>query len=335
MTEIFEAVVVRKDSPKEFSFSLEELTQAFLPKGEVLVRVEFTSINYKDLMSCSGNPAVTRRYPHIPGLDAAGVIEQSESPLFAPGQRVLIVSTPMGMNHMGGFSQYIRVPAAWLTPIPESLTCEEAMAYGTAGYTSALSVAALEKNALPYGSEVVVTGATGGVGCVSIAMLAALGYSVTAVSRGMEHEDFLKSIGADKVMTVKDLLSERDQNLLQSMWQAAIDTLGGEVLSRVLKKLHHGGILVSTGLALDTHFQANVLPFILRGASILGINAEGVIGEEKEAIWQKMAGEWKPNNLKDLYQVVQLQELTKLLKDIPNNKPAGRIVVDMRGEHDA
>lgn len=331
----FKALVIHKRRPRSFTFQVEKIPFELLPEENIVVRVKFSSVNYKDLMSCQGNPAITRHFPHIPGLDAAGVVVKSHSDQFQVGDKVVAVSSPMGMNHFGGFSEYISVPSNWLISLPEFLTQQEAMAYGTAGYTAALAVEAIQKHTAVSGEKkVLVTGANGGVGVISIGILKKLGFFVTAVTRHPESTSELVAAGADQVISIEELLSERDQNMLRAEWNAAIDVVGGDILSRVLKKIHDNGIVISVGLASGTHFQANVLPFILRGISLVGINAENVTGEHKEAIWNKMATSWKPNNFNYLYRVISLETLPEELDQTQTKSRVGRTVISMVTECD-
>lgn len=327
----YQALVVEKDENKSFSYGLKTLQVGSLPKKDVLIRVHYSTINFKDSLSCQGHPAITRRFPHTPGIDAAGIVESSESDDFKVGDRVAIVSQPMGMNSPGGFGQYVNVPASWVIKIEKSLSLEEAMIYGTAGYTAALAVQALIDSRIDLeNSKVVVTGATGGVGCVSVALLSKLGCQVTAVTGKSDAEEFLKNIGAAEVLSRSDFETNAGQNLLVPKWEAAIDVAGGETLATTLKLIRDRGAVIATGMVNDTSFQTTVLPFILRGISLIGVNAENTPIEKRDDVWRKMATIWKPDTLTSLYKLITLQELESAMDLAIKGQQVGRIVVDMR-----
>lgn len=291
-------------------------------------------------MSCDGHPAVTRRFPHTPGIDASGIIEESNSPDFCKGEKVIVVSCAMGMNLAGGFGQYISVPAKWVMKLDDNLSLAESMAYGTAGYTAALSIEAILKNtsklntlnnnAEIYNSQVIVSGATGGIGCIATAMLSQLGYSITAVTGNLDAKNILTDIGASEILDRSELEAKSGQNLFTPKWDSAIDVAGGQILSNVLKMIKDNGLVVATGMAKDTHFDANVLPFILRGITLIGINAENTSMQYREQVWRKMSTIWKPSNFKKLYQTISLQDLPEFMNKGNQNKPFGRTIIDMR-----
>ncbi len=331
MTKEYRALVVRKANENQYTRAIELCRIDGLPKGDVLIRVHFSSINYKDCLSCVGNPGVTRRYPHTPGIDASGIVETSNSNEFRPGDSVMVIGHALGMSVSGGFGQYIRVPASWVMHLPEGLSLFESMIYGTAGYTAALSVEALIENGLHSDSDaIVVTGATGGVGSMSVALLGNLGYNVTASSGKSDAEQFLGSIGASKVIDRAEVNDQTMRNLLIPTWKGAIDTIGGNTLSTLLKKCKDGGVVVSTGLVESTHLCTTILPFILRGIKLVGINADGTDYFQRETIWRKMAGVWKPPVLQALATVYRLDDLPFAIDQVLAAVQKGRFVIDLR-----
>jgi len=330
MVNSFQALVVRKNPDKTFSYAVETCDVGMLGKGEVLVRVSHTAINFKDTMSCQGNPAITRRFPHIPGTDAAGIVEETTSAAFSPGDRVIVVSSPMGMNFPGGFSQYVRVPEAWVMKLDDTLGFEQAMAFGTAGFTAALSLEALaEIYPSLSGLEAVVTGATGGVGSFSVALLKAQGCRVTAITGKADAAGFLRAAGADEVLNRHDLEDTSGRNMLVPTWDLAIDVAGGNLLSTVLKMMKDNGAAIATGMVGGTTFEASILPFILRGARLVGINAENTDMAHRQHTWTRLATDWKPRDLASLYSVVPLDELPAAIETVARGEQRGRIVVDV------
>ena len=331
MTKDYRALVVRKANDNQYTRAIEICRVDDLPIGDVLIRVHFSSINYKDCLSCIGNPGVTRRYPHTPGIDASGIVETSNSNEFRPGDSVMVISHAMGMSISGGFGQYIRVPASWVMHLPEGLSLYESMIYGTAGYTAALSVEALIVNNLHSDSgAIVVTGATGGVGSMSVALLGNLGFNVTASSGKSDAEQFLCSIGALKVIDRAEVSDQTVRNLLIPTWKGAIDTVGGNTLSTLLKKCKDGGAVVATGLVESTHLSTTILPFILRGVKLVGIYAEGTDYSQREKIWCKMAGVWKPQVLQAMVTVYRLDDLPFAIDQRLAGVQKGRFVIDLR-----
>ena len=330
MTRTFQALVVRESDDKIFTRAIEERIIDDLPPGEVLVRVHYSSLNYKDGLSCNGNRGVTRHYPHTPGIDAAGVVETSDNNAFKAGDSVLITSYDLGMNTAGGFGQYIRIPANWVMPLPEGLSLRESMIYGTAGYTAGLSVNALQRNGVsPEEGPIVVTGATGGVGSISIAILAGLGYSVTA-STGKPAADFLKNIGASEVIERSAVNDKYGKPLLKETWAGAIDTIGGTTLATLLKACKGDGTVVATGMVDSTDLPTTVFPFILRGVNLIGINSQGTSMSIREKIWSKLSGEWKPDGLDSLSTECTLEQLSPEIDRILGGGQLGRVVVDLQ-----
>ncbi len=299
-----------------------------LPAGEVLIRVRYSSLNYKDALSASGNRGVTRSYPHTPGIDAAGVVVESSTSDCAEGDEVIVTGYDLGMNTSGGFGQFIRVPAAWVIKRPSGLSLREAMALGTAGLTAALCVDKLEQAGLELGAApVLVTGATGGVGSIAVALLSRLGHNVAAVTGKLEQKPFLTSLGATQVIERRALQSGTEKPLLKEQWAGAVDTVGGDILFNVIKSLQRGASVACCGLTAGTNFQANVLPFILRGVNLLGIDSVEIPLSVKASMWNKLSTEWKLANLNDLVQEIPLEELPQAIERILAGQQTGRMLV--------
>ena len=330
MSRIFKALVVRQDGTN-FTRSIEQRNISELPKGEVLIRVHFSSLNYKDGLSCSGVRTVTRHYPHTPGVDAAGVIESTSVDRFKVGDHVVVISFDLGMNTSGGFGQYISVPADWVMPLPEGLSLRESMIYGTAGFTAGIALDLLQKQSIfPDSGPIVVTGATGGVGSISVALLSSLGYSVSASSGKNSAEVFLKKLGASEVIARKAVDDESGRPLLKEVWAGAIDSVGGNTLVTILKSTIKNGIVLSVGLVSSSKLETTVFPFILRGISLQGIAASETSMTVRKEIWTKLANEWKPKNLEYLTVNCNLEKLNSEIDKILIGNQQGRVVIDMR-----
>jgi putative YhdH/YhfP family quinone oxidoreductase len=331
MHHIFKALVVRMSDDKKYTRAIEERNIDDLPKGEVLIRVHYSSLNYKDGLSCIGNRGVTRHYPHTPGIDAAGVVESSDSKDFKAGDFVVVTCYDLGMNTSGGFGQFIRVPSDWVMPLKDDLSLRESMILGTAGYTAALSVRALQhQNVCPDGAPIIVTGATGGVGSISVALLANLGYTVRASTGKTEAEEYLRKLGASEVIGRDAVNDKYGKPLLRETWGGAIDTVGGATLATILKACKEGGAVAATGMVDSTDLPTTVFPFILRGVSLLGINSQGTSMSVRREIWSKLAREWKPEKLEHLAIDCNLEQLEPEIDRIIAGEQIGRVVVDMR-----
>lgn len=328
--ETFKAMVVREGPEKRFTRDIEERTVSDLPEGEVLIRVSHSSLNYKDALSAIGNRGVTRSYPHTPGIDAAGEVAESDVPDFKAGDRVLVTGYDLGMNTAGGFGQYIRVPAGWVVPIPDNLSAEESMAYGTAGITAALSVFHLESRGIaPEGGQILVTGATGGVGSLAVSFLAKAGYEVVGVSGKPEAESFLGDLGAASVIGREEATDDSGRPLLKARWAGVVDTVGGEMLATALKSTKLHGSVTCCGNVASAELPMTVYPFILRGISLLGIDSQNCPMDVRRHLWAKMANEWRIDHLDRLTQRVGLSELSGHIDEILAGKKKGRTVVDL------
>jgi putative YhdH/YhfP family quinone oxidoreductase len=270
------------------------LTLDRLPAGELLVRVAWSSLNYKDALSATGNPGVTKSYPHIPGIDAAGTVVSDASGRFQPGAPVILTGRRLGMSHWGGFAQYVRVPSDWAVPLPAGLTLEESMRLGTAGFTAALSVDAVLRGERGRGAgPVLVTGATGGVAMVAIALLARLGLPAAAVTRKRDQAgEALRRLGAAEVLTPEELAGD-DRPLAKERWSGVVDTVGGPGLEGLLKATVAGGVVATCGMAAGNRFSSSVFPFILRGVTLAGIDSAETPMARRLEIWSRLAGDWR------------------------------------------
>ncbi len=336
---VFRAFVVGEGPcacPGSFQRVLEERRLADLPPGEVLIRVQYSSLNYKDALSASGNRGVTKNYPHTPGIDAAGVVAFSSAPQFKEGDEVLCMGYDLGMNTPGGFGQYIRVPAAWVLAKPEPLSLLATMQIGTAGFTAAQCVDKLLAFGLrPEQGPVLVTGATGGVGSLACVLLSKLGFAVTAVTGKESEHEFLRQLGCAAVLNRQQAAGRAGAALLRERWAGVVDTVGGEILAGAIKATHYGGIITCCGNAASGELPLTVYPFILRGISLLGIDsAECPLARRKE-IWQQLAGPWQPllhDALASLSRRISLEQLSQTIDAMLAGRTQGRIVVDLGDE---
>lgn len=325
----FKALQTSESAQGGFENRIVERQVDDLPAGEVLIRVRYSSLNYKDALSASGNRGVTRNFPHTPGIDAAGTVAQSSVGEFVEGDEVIVTGFDLGMNTAGGFGQYIRVPAAWVIKRPQGLTMREAMVLGTAGLTAALCVDKLEQAGLEPGGEapVLVTGATGGVGSIAVALLAKLGYKVAAVTGKADQAQLLTQLGASQVIERSVLQAGVEKPMLKEQWAGAVDTVGGDILFNVVKSLQRGASVACCGLTAGTHFQANVLPFILRGVNLLGVDSVEIPLVVKASMWDKLSVQWKLGGLEALTREITLQELPEAIARMLKAQQVGRIVV--------
>jgi alcohol dehydrogenase len=327
----FRALVVSQTDEKTFTREITERSITDLPEGEVLIRVHFSSLNYKDGLSCIGNPGVTRNYPHTPGIDASGKVTESSDSRFKEGDSVIVTGYDLGMNTSGGFGEYIRVPADWVVPLPEGMTFKEASIYGVAGFTAALSVDALQKYGVnPEQGEIVVTGSTGGVGSVSVALLSLLGYTVVASTGKKEESEFLQRLGASEIISREEVNDESKKPLLRERWAGAVDTVGGTTLAALLKAAKRGGAVAATGLVASSELSTTVFPFILRGVSLLGIDSGFTPTKLRLEIWNKLAGIWKIPQLEQLTIDCTLEELDPEIDKILAGGQRGRVVVNLQ-----
>ena len=327
MATTFRAMVVEEQADGSYTRTIRERTVDDLPPGDVLIRVLWSSLNYKDALSATGNKGVTRKYPHTPGIDAAGIVEDSRSSRFRSGDKVLVTSYDLGMNTSGGFGQYIRVLADWVVPLPAGLELRESMVLGTAGLTAAMSVTALRAGIGPERGVILVTGASGGVGSMAVAILARLGYEVCAASS--KDAAYLLGLGAKTVVTRADVDDAGGRPLLTTRWAGVIDTVGGGILATAIKSTAHRGIVTCCGNVSSPDLQLTVFPFILRGVTLVGIDSQNLPMEERVMIWQRLADEWKPAQLGSMGREVSLAGLEDEIARILKGGQQGRIVVNL------
>ena len=328
----FEALVVEESSDGEFTKTIQQRSVSDLPENDLLIEVHYSSLNYKDAMSAAGNKGITKNFPHTPGIDAAGVVISDKSGTFTEGQKVVVFGYDLGMNTAGGLGQMISIPADWAVACPEALTLKEAMIYGTGGITAALSIQKLEKmGAKPEHGPVAVSGATGGVGSISIAILNQLGYEVIAFSGKTKQTEHLKQLGASEVRHRDSVNEVGKRPVGRELWANAIDTVGGEYLANLLKQTKAGGAVTSCGLAASAEFSMTVLPFITRGVSLLGIDSVYIPLEDKKAIWDRVATDMKLPDLEKYCEEITLEQTPEYLDRFMASMTVGRYVVNVRG----
>lgn len=322
--------LVAEEKEGGFTQQVKTLSTNELPENDVLIRVHFSSLNYKDALSATGNRAVTNSYPFTPGIDASGVVEESRDDRFKAGDEVIVTSYDLGMNTPGGFGQYISVPGDWIVPLPEGLSLREAMIIGTSGLTAAIGVEKIENlGDGPDGGDLLVTGATGGVGSFAVALLAHLGYEVVAATGKVEEQShFLKQMGASEIIHRESVSDVGGSPLLSARWAASYDTVGGEMLDAVIRQTGHNGVVACCGNVLGHELKTSIYPFILRGVSLMGVDSGIALMEDRLRIWNKLAGEWKLPKLERLQQVVTLEELPAEIEKILRGEQAGKVVVD-------
>ena len=324
----YKAYVVSEIEDKKFAGEVRDLDTADLPAGDVLIKVEYSSLNYKDALSASGNKGVTREYPHTPGIDAAGTVIESSAAQFNSGEEVIVVGYDLGMNTAGGFGEYIRVPAEWVVRKPAALGLRESMILGTAGFTAALCVDKLLAAGLNGDrGEVLVTGASGGVGSVAVALLSKLGFSVAAVTGKAEAESWLRELGAQTVIGREELGEPTPKPLLKPVWAGAVDTVGGPTLCNILKSLQYGCSAAACGMVQSPALDITVFPFILRGVNLLGVDSVELALPVKQAMWDKLAGDWQLEGLDSLATEITLDELDASLKQVLAGKARGRFLL--------
>lgn len=325
----FKALLTTEKSPSSFQTEWTKLPFDFLIQQEVLIKVQYSSLNYKDALSASGHKGITRNFPHIPGIDASGIVIKDRSGTFNAGQEVLVTGFDFGMNTNGGLSEYISVPANWVIPVPENLSLKAVMQLGTAGLTAGMAVKALQENHIvPEKGDILVSGATGGVGMISILLLKHLGYSVTALTGKQNQIELLHSLGANQVILREDFLANQDRALYPMQFAGAIDTVGGEVLIKLLKSLQFSGAVAACGMASSVDLAMQIYPFILRGARLLGIYSADSTLELKKQIWQKFNTEWCINVSK-IVQEISLEEAPFHLNKMLEGASLGRKLVNI------
>ncbi len=329
MTSTFRALEASETEGK-FSLKIVEKNIADLPEGDLLIKVDFSSLNYKDAMSASGMPGVTRNYPHTPGIDAAGKIAESRVSDFKEGDEVIVTGYDLGMNTSGGFGEYIRVPSNWAVHLPKGLTAKQSMSLGTAGLTAGLSIHALDSFREYTGlknTKSVVSGATGGVGSISVMLLSKLGSEVTAVTGKNDQSDFLHTIGASNILSREELAKTARKPIGKSLWDVGVDVASGEILSLLLTSLSPGGAVACSGLVGGPSFESSIFPFILRGNALIGIDSVEIPLKDKEHIWEHFAHDWALEGLDKITKEVSLDNLEVEIESILSGNQVGRVLV--------
>ncbi len=325
--------MVRKEADGRVAAGVESISSSDLPPGDVLIRVAFSSLNYKDALATQAHPGVVRSLPHIPGIDCAGTVVESTSPDYRPGDEVLVTGYELGAGQWGGFAEFVRAPAEWIVPLPKGMSARDAMIYGTAGFTAAQCVAAIAAHGIgPERGPVIVTGATGGVGSLAVAILAKLGYSVEAVTGKRDRHDWLRQLGVGKILGRQDVLDETDRPLLSARWAAAVDTLGGRPLATILRSLEHRGCVAACGLVAGAELNTTVYPFILRGVVLVGIDSGKCPRPERLETWQKLAGPWRVARLNDIADEITLDKLPDRVQKMLAGQIVGRTIVVPRSK---
>lgn len=326
----FKSMVVTETKDKEYKREIKNKSISDLPKGDVLINVKYSSLNYKDALSSIGNKGVTRKYPHTPGIDAAGIIAESENDRFKVGEKVFVTGYDLGMNTSGGYQEYIRVPSEWVVKLPENLSLKESMIYGTAGFTAALSVYKLIKSGVkPEDGNVLVTGATGGVGSTAISILSKLTYNVTAATGKLDEKEILLKLGAKDIIDRRKLDDQSGKALLKEQWSGVIDTVGGNMLSTAIKSVKYGGSVTCCGNVLSGELSTSIYPFILRGVSLLGIDSVECDMDTRIKIWENLANDWKIDNLTDNVEEVALEDLNNKIDLMLEGNHTGRTIVNL------
>lgn len=325
--ESFKAIVIRKEN-EEVTYKLEDVSLSDLSEGEVLIKVSYSSVNFKDMLAVQANGGVIRDYPMIPGIDLSGTIVSSSNEQYAEGQEVLVTGFGTGVSHTGGFAEYARIPADWIVPLPAGLALKDAMVFGTAGFTAALSILALQKNGMSVESnpQILVTGSTGGVGSVALQILSKIGYkNIAALVRKEYQVEVAKSLGATEVIFSSDL-GDSKKLVSKAKYHYVLDTVGGDVAAALIPQIHYGGSMSMCGNAGGVQLPTNVLPFILRGVNLLGIDSVNVPIGERSPIWQKIADEW---NISDtaFTKEIALQDLPETIDAVKNGQHLGRTII--------
>ncbi len=328
MSGTFKALLVEQPEKKVFTRSIVERHIGDLPAGELLVRVHYSSLNFKDALSAVGNPGVTRNYPHTPGIDAAGEVLSCSDGSFVPGDQVIVTSYDLGMDTDGGFGQVIRVPSRWALKLPAGLSLRESMMLGTAGLTAALSVYELEQGGVkPDDGPILVTGATGGVGSLAVAILAKAGYQVTAATGKLEETGYLRSIGATDVIERSDVTQGSERPMMKPVWAGVVDCVGGEMLAAAIKSTRPGGVVTCCGLVGSSDLLLNVFPFILRGVRLIGIDSAECLMIHRTKTWHNLATKWKLSSLESMVEEVGLEGLEDKIQSMLKGGLKRRILV--------
>ena len=328
--ERFKAYKLTETPERKIRAEFVDMTLDDLDPGDVVIRVAYSDVNYKDALAATGKGKILRRASCVGGIDLAGTVVSSENGRFKKGDAVVGIGFDLGVSHHGGYAQYARVPAGWLTKLPQGLTLWDAMAFGTAGYTAGIAIVRMEHEGLkPSSGPVLVNGATGGVGSIAVASLARLGYHVVALTGKESEADWLKKLGAKEILLRKTLNLEKIKPLDKSTWAGAVDSLGGDVLSWICSTMKDNGVIASIGLAASPNLNTTVMPFILRGARLLGINSGESSNDVRDTVWRRLATDMKPPLLKEMARTVPFSKLPTVFDDFINARVTRRVVVDL------
>ena len=327
MIKIFKAFIVSKKEDGTFQYSFGEKSIDDLPDGDLLIKVEYSSLNYKDALSASGVFGITKKYPHTPGIDVAGIIEKSENPSFTPGTKVIVTGFDLGVNTSGGFAEYIRVPSTWVIRCPENLTTKQSMMIGTAGLTAGLCIAKIEQQLSLDSLKVIVSGATGGVSSIAIKILYNLGAKVTGITGKNNEEKFLKEIGCSEIIHRQEFIKSTRLPLNKGLYDAAVDVAGGNILSCIIASMKYNGIITACGNVAGPKLETTVFPFILRGNQLVGIDSATSSIKLREQVWNNFSSIWELNDLHRICKTISLNDLPFEIKKILQGKQIGRILV--------
>jgi acrylyl-CoA reductase (NADPH) len=330
MTNEYRALIISEKEDGEFDQRVKRVSFDFLPKNEVVIKVHYAGLNYKDALSATGHKGITRKYPHTPGVDAAGIIVSDSTGKFSEGDEVICTSYDLGMNTPGGCAEYVSVPVSWVVPLPVGISLKDSMVMGTAAYTAGLALYKMELSGqTPDMGDIVVTGATGGVGSMAVAILAKAGYNVVASTGKKDKYFYLLEIGAKKCIGRDEVDDKSDKPLLASRWAGAIDNVGGNTLATLLKACGRNGNVASIGLVDSAELTTTVYPFILNGVNLLGIDSAQTPADIRVKIWKKLATDWKLDNIKDMQTIISLDDASHYLNKILKGKTIGRVIVDL------
>tara|TARA_R100001143_G_scaffold63592_2_gene73074 strand:- start:13293 stop:14291 length:999 start_codon:yes stop_codon:yes gene_type:complete len=329
MTPFTFKALVAEEIKGEFTQSIQTVSSSQLPDHDVLIQVHYSSLNYKDMLSATGQPGITDQYPLTPGIDASGIVFKSSDKRFKEGDKVIVTSYDLGMNTPGGFGNFISVPGDWIVPLPEHLSLRESMMIGTSGLTAAMGVhKILNQGIQPSDGEVVVTGSTGAVGSFAIALLSKLGFKVTAITGKTDESTFLHSIGADKIVSRFDLDLQKARPLLSSKWIAGVDCVGGDLLDYILRQTAHNGMITCCGNVAGDRLNTSIYPFILRGVSLHGIDSGIARMADRLSVWNKLSGEWQFNK-EQICKFITLLELPDEIRKMQNAQQIGKVVIQL------
>ncbi len=312
---------------------LQDLRPEQLPAGDVLIRVTHSSVNYKDAMAATGHRGIVKKWPHVPGIDAAGIVVQSDDPSFQPGDEVIATGREIGVERWGAWSEYARIPAGWVQPVPEGLSRRDAMILGTAGFTAAQCVAALLDHGIGADAgEIAVTGATGGVGVIAVRLLARLGFTVVAVTGKASQAGWLVRQGATRVVERERFVETSSRPLLSAQWAGAVDTVGGPVLATLVRSMKHRGCVAACGVVGGAELPMSVYPFILRGVTLAGIDSAWCPDDRRREIWRRLGAEWRLEGLDALCREISLDEIEQTVSAMLRGEALGRTVINLESE---